>query len=64
MDSYKQPDSDVANLAHQFFDLAKWDFREFSAFLRRVDPAFIESRSTAESPLGGTRESKSDGTLL
>jgi hypothetical protein len=64
MDSYDRPDSDVANFDHQLFDLARWDFREFAAFLRRVDPAFIESGSMADFPLRGTRESKSDGTSL
>lgn len=40
-DSHKRRDSDMNNSECPPFDLSKWDFREFAAFLRSADPAFV-----------------------
>lgn len=48
MDSCKRPDSDVANFDHQLFDLARWEFREFAAFLQFADSTFVARRAGSD----------------
>lgn len=38
----------MKNIEYLPFDLSKWDFREFAAFLRSADPAFVVPSAGSE----------------
>ena len=44
------------------FELSKWDFREFAAFLRSADPEFVVPEAGSENAIDGLARSQ-DGPI-
>jgi hypothetical protein len=45
------------------FDPAKWDFRQFAAFLRDADPAFVAQRASPDTQPLSACDSATDSAL-